>query len=70
MKKLTLNIPDDRFLFIMELMNQLGIDTDQKSQTDIELDPEKNLIQGLKELREVTEGKLSVKSIGEFFNGI
>lgn len=69
MKQITLNIPDNKVLFFMELVNNLGfvknVETDDVPTKEQILD---NIKAGLEEMKLIKQGKLKTTSLNDFLN--
>ena len=69
MKLITLNIPDNKVLFFMELVNNLGfvknVETDDEPTKEQILD---NIKAGLEEMKLIKQGKLKTTSLNDFLN--
>ncbi|MBP6153605.1 MAG: hypothetical protein KA457_02215 [Chitinophagales bacterium] len=69
MKQITLNIPDNKVLFFMELVNNLGfvknVETDDEPTKEQILD---NIKAGLEEMKLIKQGKLKTTSLNDFLN--
>lgn len=69
MKLITLNIPDNKVLFFMELVNNLGfvknVETDDVPTKEQILD---NIKAGLEEMKLIKQGKLKTTSLNDFLN--
>lgn len=68
MKKITLNIPDKRFHFFMELIKNLGFVQVDKSDGDSKEQIIENLKQGIKEVKLIREGKLKGRPAKELLD--
>ncbi len=69
MKQITLNIPDNKLPFFMELVNNLGFvkkvdDFDEPTKEEILV----NIKAGLKEVQLFKKGKLNTSSAKDFLN--
>lgn len=66
MKQITINIPDNKYPFFLELIKHLGfVKVDQEASDQEVL---KGIEQGLKEVKLVQEGKLKSRSAKDFLN--
>lgn len=72
MKHITVDIPDDKYTFFLELVNQLGFGTKMKKRKTVagEHAIENSLKQGFRELELVKENKLETRSLKDFLNEI
>lgn len=67
MKKVSINVPDDKYQFFMELVQTLGFEEVDK--TEAQKDEVLNGIeQGLKEVKLIQEGKMKGTSLKDFLN--
>lgn len=71
MKQIILNVPDQKYSFLMELLRNLNFVNVQESDEDKEPTKEEILAgikQGLKEVELHKQGKLKLKSAQEFLD--
>ncbi len=70
MKQITLNIPENKFHFFIELMKSLGFVKFEVVEGDSKQEIIENLEQGFSDLKKYKEGKLKTTSAKEFLNEI
>lgn len=68
MKQITLNIPDSKFTFFMELIKSLSFVKVEEDQEPTKEEILANIKQGFKEMRLVEKGKLKSRPAKEFLN--
>ena len=72
MKHITVDIPDDKYMFFLELINNLGFLS--KPKNDDQAENENSLFdslqQGFKELELAKEGKLETRSLKDFLDEV
>lgn len=72
MKQITIDIPDSKYSFFLELITNLGfVANDEKKILDEKSHPVyKSLEQGFKEMEKVKNGTLKTKALKEFLDEI
>lgn len=67
MKNITVQVPENKYSFFIELLKSLGFVKFQEK-NDVESDEEvlNNIAKGLKEAKQIEEGKLKSKSAKDF----
>jgi hypothetical protein len=58
MKQVTINIPDSKYSFFMELVKNLGLEKVKEETVDASNEALKGLEQGFKEVKLIREGKM------------
>lgn len=72
MRHITVDIPDDKYTFFLELVNQLGFVTKVKKDESVASENTvlSSLKQGFKEVELAKEGKLETRSLKDFLDEI
>ena len=68
MKQITLNIPENKFQFFIELVKNLGFVKIEEFESDSKKEIIENLNQGFSDLKKYKQGKLKTTSAKEFLN--
>lgn len=70
MKQITLNIPENKFQFFIELLKNLDFVKIEENQGDSKQEIVENLEKGFDDLKKYKQGKLETTSAKEFLNEI
>jgi hypothetical protein len=68
MKQITLNIPDNKYDFFLELVKNLGLEKVNEEPIEAEQEALRGLEQGLKEVKLIQEGKMKGTPLKEFLD--
>lgn len=69
MKEITLQVPNNKYKFFMELMKSLGfVKVAKADEGDSKEEIEANLRQGFREMKQIEEGKLKVTPAKDFLD--
>ncbi|HSI75674.1 MAG TPA: hypothetical protein VK957_07260 [Lunatimonas sp.] len=68
MKKITINIPDNKYSFFLELVKNLGLEKVKEEPVDTNQDALKGLEQGFKEVKMIQDGKMKGTPLNEFLD--
>ncbi|MBS9523734.1 hypothetical protein KI659_06845 [Litoribacter alkaliphilus] len=68
MKRITLEIPDDKYFFFLELVKNLGLDKVKEETSDSQKEILRDIEQGLKEIKLIQEGKLKGTTLKDFLD--
>ena len=70
MKQIVLNVPENKFSFFSELINNLGFVTVAKDTEPSKAEILQSIQQGMKEVELMRAGKLPKKNIKELLGGV
>lgn len=68
MKQITLNIPDHQYAFFTELVDKLGFEKVGEETLDSKEEVLQGIAQGLREVRQIEEGKIKGTELKDFLN--
>jgi hypothetical protein len=68
MKQITINIPDDKYSFFLELIRNLGLEEENEKSIDASQEALQSLEQGFKEVKLIQEGKMKGTSLKDFID--
>lgn len=68
MKQITVNVPDSKFSFFIELIENLGLEKVDKEASGSDEEALKGIEQGFREVKLIQEGKMKGTSLKEFLN--
>ncbi|WP_209332821.1 hypothetical protein [Lunatimonas salinarum] len=68
MRKITINIPDNKYAFFLELVKNLGLEKVKDEAVDTEQQALEGLEQGLREVKLIQEGKIKGTPLKEFLD--
>ncbi|WP_158858037.1 hypothetical protein [Lunatibacter salilacus] len=68
MKKITINIPDNKYSFFLELVKNLGLEKVKEEPVNANQDALKGLEQGFKEVKMIQDGKMKGTPLNEFLD--
>jgi hypothetical protein len=68
MKQITLNIPDNKYAFFLELIKNLGLEKVKEEPVDASNEALIGLEQGFREVKLIQEGKMKGTPLKEFLN--
>jgi len=68
MKQITLNIPEDKYSFFLELVENLGLEKVKEEQIEAGQEVIEGLEQGFKEVKMIQEGKMKGTPLKKFLN--
>jgi len=68
MKQITLNIPEDKYSFFLELVENLGLEKVKEEQIEAGQEVLEGLEQGFKEVKMIQEGKMNGTPLKKFLN--
>jgi hypothetical protein len=68
MKQITLNIPDNKYDFFLELVKNLGLEKVKEEPIEAEQEALRGLEQGFKEVKLIQEGKMKGTPLKEFLD--
>ncbi len=68
MKQVTINIPENKYAFFLELLNNLGLEKVNEESVEVDEEVLKSIGQGLKEVKLIEEGKMKGTSLTDFLN--
>jgi endonuclease IV len=68
MRQITLNIPENMYSFFNELIQKLGLEKINEVDANSEEEILAGIERGLKEVKEIEEGKIKGKPLREFLN--
>jgi len=68
MKQITLNIPDNQYAFFSELVQKLGLEKVKEETLDSQAEILQGIAQGLREVKQIEEGKISGTPLKEFLD--
>ena len=68
MKQITINIPDDKYSFFLELIRNLGLEEENEKSIDASQEALQSLEQGFKEVKLIQEGKIKGTSLKDFID--
>lgn len=68
MKQITLNIPDNKYEFFLELVKNLGLEKVKEEPIEAEQEALRGLEQGFKEVKLIQEGKMKGTPLKEFLD--
>ena len=68
MKQITLNIPDSKYSFFMELVNNLGLEKVKEESMNASDEVLKGIEQGFTEVKLIQEGKMKGTPLKDFLH--
>ncbi|OOG75401.1 hypothetical protein B0E43_09770 [Algoriphagus sp. A40] len=68
MKQITLNIPENMYSFFNELIQKLGLEKVKEVSEGSEVDVLAGIEAGLKEVKDIEEGKIKGRALHDFLN--
>lgn len=68
MKQITLNIPDNKYSFFLELITNLGLEKIKEESIDSEQEVLNGIEQGFREMKLMQEGKVKETSFDDFLD--
>lgn len=68
MKKITINIPDNKYSFFLELVKNLGLEKVKEEPVNVNQDALKGLEQGFREVKLIQDGKMKGTPLNEFLD--
>lgn len=68
MKQITLNIPDNKYAFFLELIKNLGLEKVKEEPVDASNEALEGLEQGFREVKLIQEGKMKGTPLKEFLD--
>ena len=68
MKRITINVPDNKYAFFIELVKNLGLKTTKEKPQHTEEEVLKGIEQGFKEVKLIEEGKMEGTSLNDFLD--
>lgn len=68
MKQITINIPDNKYLFFIELIKNLGLEKVNEKPVGVTEKALKDLEQSLREVKLIQEGKMKGTPLNEFLD--
>ena len=68
MKQITVNVPDSKFAFFMELIENLGLEKVNEEAAGTGEEALAGIEQGFREVKLIQEGKMKGTSLKEFLN--
>ena len=68
MKQITLNIPDNQYAFFTELVQKLGLEKVKEESVDTEQQVLQGIAQGLREVKQIEEGKKKGTPLKDFLD--
>ncbi|MCC5929443.1 MAG: hypothetical protein JJU28_09380 [Cyclobacteriaceae bacterium] len=68
MKQITINIPDNKYSFFLELLKNLGLEKVKEKPVDARQQALEGLEQGLREVKLIEEGKMKGTPLKEFLD--
>jgi len=68
MKQITINIPDNKYSFFLELVKNLGLEKVKEEPVSADEEVLRSLEQGFKEVKLVQEGKLKSRPLKDFLD--
>lgn len=68
MKQITINIPDNKYSFFLELIKNLGLEKVKEEPVEASQEALEGLEQGFKEVKLIQEGKMKGTTLEEFLD--
>lgn len=68
MKQITINVPDEKYSFFLELIQNLGLEKENEKSIDACQEDLQGLEQGFREVKLIQEGKMKGTSLKDFLN--
>ena len=68
MKQITINIPDEKYSFFLELIQNLGLEKENEKLIDASQEDLQCLEQGFREVKLIQEGKMKATSLKDFLD--
>lgn len=68
MKQITLNIPDSQYAFFTELVEKLGLEKVREESVNAEQQVLQGIAQGLREVKQIEEGKRKGTPLNDFLD--
>lgn len=68
MKQITINVPDNKYSFFLELVKNLGLKKVKEVQLETNQEVLEGLAQGFKEVKLIQEGKMKGTPLKEFLD--
>ena len=68
MKQITINVPDNKYSFFLELVKNLGLEKVKEEPVDTSQEALKGLEQGFREVKLIQEGKMKGTPLKEFLD--
>lgn len=68
MKQITINIPDNKYSFFLELIKNLGLEKVKEESVEASEEALKNLEQGFQEVKLIQDGKMKGTPLKEFLD--
>ena len=68
MKQITINVPDNKYSFFLELLKNLGLEKVKEEPVDVKMEGLERLEQGFREVKLIEEGKMTGTQINTFLD--
>lgn len=68
MRQITINIPDNKYSFFLELVKNLGLEKVKEEPVEASQEALKGLVQGFREVKLIQEGKMKSTPLREFLD--